>query len=122
MDHSISEFYNELFNSKFHQVIFKNPKAYVKLVDAVQKQRTVLSANTEYHLNLEYLLAEEDLTYNMTRQEFEDVIVSVLSDIAASMASFQSRNCAIPIHSIELMGGGSRIPCIQSMAAKIFGL
>jgi len=39
----------------------------VKLTDAIQKQRTILSANTEHHLNLEYLLGEEDLAYNMTR-------------------------------------------------------
>lgn len=58
----------------------------------------------------------------MNREQFEDIIVSVLSDIAASMASFQSRNCSIPIHAIELMGGGSRIPCIQSMVSKIFGM
>ena len=40
----------------------------VKLMDAVQRQRTVLSANNDYHFNLEYILNEEDLTYNMKRQ------------------------------------------------------
>lgn len=48
--------------------------------------------------------------------------MSVLADIASAIASLQSRSCTIPIHAIELMGGASRIPCIQSMAAKIFGL
>ena len=46
----------------------------------------------------------------------------VLSDIAASMASFQSRNSAVPLHALELIGGGSRIPCIQSMTSNIFGI
>ena len=91
-------------------------------MEAVQKQRTVLSANSEYHLVLEYLLAEEDLTYNMNREEFEDLVVPVLADLAASMAAFQSRNCGVPLYALELMGGGSRVPCIQSMANKIFGL
>ena len=50
------------------------------------------------------------------------MIVSVLSDIAAAMSSFQSRNSSLPIHSLELMGGGSRIPCVQYMASKIFGI
>ena len=38
------------------------------------------------------------------------------------MASFQSRNSSIPIHALELVGGGSRIPCIQSIASKIFSI
>lgn len=46
----------------------------------------------------------------------------MLSDIATAMSSFQSRNCSIPIHALELIGGGSRIPCIQSIASKIFGI
>lgn len=45
MDHFISEFYDELFEKKHGSSIIKHPKAYVKLLDAVQRQRTVLSAN-----------------------------------------------------------------------------
>jgi molecular chaperone DnaK (HSP70) len=78
----------------------KHPKAFVKLLDAVQRQRTVLSANNEYHLNLEYLLNEEDLTYNMKREDLETIIVPVLSDIAAAMAAIQSRNCSVPLHAV----------------------
>ena len=118
----MAEFYNDMFGSEFNQVIFKHPKALAKLLEAVQKQRKVLSANNEDHLNLEYLLADEDLDHHMSREQFEDTIVSVLSDIAAAMASFQSRNSSIPLFSLELMGGGSRIPCIQSMASKIFNI
>ena len=52
----------------------------------------------------------------------ENIIVPVLSDMASAMAALQSRNCSIPIHAVELMGGASRIPCVQAMAAKIFGM
>ena len=58
----------------------------------------------------------------MTRQHFEDIIVPVLSDLAAAMASFQARNSSVPLHALELMGGGSRIPCLQSLASQIFGM
>ncbi len=93
-----------------------------KLMDAVQRQRTVLSANNDYQLSLEYLLNEEDLAYCMRREEMEMIVVPVLADIAAAMAALQSRNCSIPLHAVELMGGASRIPCVQAMAAKIFGM
>lgn len=39
----------------------------MKLLDAVQIQRMKLSANNEYHINLEYLLNDEDLSYNIKR-------------------------------------------------------
>ena len=81
-----------------------------------------MSANSEHHVNLEYLIGEEDLTSDMTRQQFEDAIVPVLSDLAAGMASLQARNSSVPIHALELMGGGSRIPCLQAMASQIFGM
>jgi len=38
------------------------------------------------------------------------------------MASLQARNSSVPLHALELMGGGSRIPCLQTMASQIFGM
>jgi molecular chaperone DnaK (HSP70) len=49
-------------------------------------------------------------------------VIPVLADMAAAMAAIQSRNCSLTIHAVELVGGASRIPCIQGMASKIFGL
>ena len=37
MDNSVAEFYSDLFKSKHNEVILNNPKASVKLMDAVQK-------------------------------------------------------------------------------------
>ena len=122
MDHHLTDFYVQLFEKKHQSNIYKSPKALVKLTEAIQKQRAVLSANSEHHLTLEYLLNEEDLDYHITRQQFEDFIVPVLSDLAAAMASFQARNSSVPLHSLQMMGGGSRIPCIQSMANQIFSI
>ena len=33
----------------------------------IEKQRKVLSANIEHHMNIEYILNDEDLSYNMKR-------------------------------------------------------
>ena len=100
MDRNMSQFYSEHFFNAHNKSIIDNPKAYIKLLDAVQRQRTVLSANNQYHLNLEYLLNDEDLSYNLKREEFQNITVSVLADIASAIASLQSRSCTIPIHAI----------------------
>ena len=46
MDHHLTDFYADIFEKQSQQNILKNPKALVKLTDAIQKQRTVLSANS----------------------------------------------------------------------------
>ena len=70
MDQVLLQFYNDRFEKKHKQRPLEHPKALPKLLEAVQKQRTVLSANSDHHLILEYLLAEEDLAYDMNREEF----------------------------------------------------
>ena len=46
------------------------PKAKVKLLDQVEKQRKVLSANEESYIMIESLFDDFDLSYNMNRKEF----------------------------------------------------
>ena len=48
--------------------------------------------------------------------------VGVLADVASAINSLQARNSGVNIHAIELMGGGSRIPCIQNMVHQICGI
>jgi hypothetical protein len=38
------------------------------MYEAIEKQRKVLSANSEYGMNMEYLMEERDLVYNMRRE------------------------------------------------------
>jgi len=61
-----------------HKIV-TNSKALVKLKEMIEKQRKVLSANSEHHMNIEYIVNEEDLSYNMKREEFENIIMPVLS-------------------------------------------
>lgn len=52
MDEALLEFYNSSFEKKYQQRPIDHFRALPKLLEAVQKQRTVLSANSEYHLVL----------------------------------------------------------------------
>ena len=62
IDQTLTEFYCEQFKEQHGVSPAGNPKAQLKIRDAVEKQRKVLSANTEHQLNLEYLLQDEDLS------------------------------------------------------------
>ena len=71
MDNYLTQFYGDYFNNKFKdQRIVTNAKALVKLRDMIEKQRKVLSANSEHHMNIEYIANEQDLSYNIKREQF----------------------------------------------------
>ena len=51
-----------------------NVKARLRILDAIEKMRKVLSANTESSINIECLIEDEDMSYNLNRTEFESLI------------------------------------------------
>lgn len=46
----------------------KKEKPRLRLLEAVEKCRKVLSANSEAGVNLEYLMEEDDMNDNITRE------------------------------------------------------
>ena len=74
-------------------------------------------------MNIEYIVNEDDLSYNMKREEFENIIMPVLSEVSSALYNIKGRvEPKVPIHSVELIGGASRIPLIQQIVADIFTL
>ena len=67
MDAAVVQRYCEIFKQRTGEESI-NQKGLLKLIDAVQRQRTVLSANSYYRMVLEYLMGEHDLVYDMKRQ------------------------------------------------------
>ena len=72
MDQLLMEFYDRLFKriTGGEESLFSMPKALVKLAEHIEKQRKVLSANSEHQLQAESLVEDIDLSYNMKRTEF----------------------------------------------------
>lgn len=105
------------------QDIQQNPKALVKLLEAVEIQRKKLSANTENQLIIECLLGDYDLSYNMTREQLENISMPILAELASAMQSLRSRVEPIaPLHSVEIFGGVSRMPFIQEVVRTVFNI
>jgi heat shock protein 4 len=51
--------------------IMKNEKAKLRMLDAIQKMRNTLSANSEAPISIECLMDDEDFSAVYTREEFE---------------------------------------------------
>lgn len=82
MDLIILEIVGEEFNKKFKADPRTNVRARLRLLDIIEKQRKILSANLEAHLHLEALLNDEDLHRNIKRAEFEEMVQPLVEKIS----------------------------------------
>ena len=49
----------------------ENPRCVLRLYEAIEKARKLLSGDSEAAVNIDYLINEEDLNRKLTRDEFE---------------------------------------------------
>ncbi|KAJ4837436.1 hypothetical protein Tsubulata_012775 [Turnera subulata] len=109
----------ELYNIN----VYSNVRACMRLRAACEKLKKVLSANAEAPLNIECLMDEKDVKGFIKREEFERLSSGLLERvlIPAKKALVDSGLPVGKIHSVELVGSGSRIPSITKGLASLFG-
>jgi heat shock protein 110kDa len=84
----------------------------------------VLSGNSEYDFNIDCLLEDNDFSYSMTRERFEQISEPALQRIGQFFNEINQRltELGIKMDHIELLGGGSRIPCFIKNVSNSFGI
>lgn len=123
IDYLVLEFYRQyLLKSTGGADLFENKKAVIKVMENIEKQRKILSANSEHGLNMEYLLDDNDLAYTMKREEFEKLAEPVFSKLFVILQKFKVDIdlANIKLASIELVGGGTRIPAFIRLIQTLF--
>lgn len=123
MDWILLNYYDKIFQKESDGLsILENKKAIIRILDVIQKQRKTLSANQEAQLSIEALIEDYDIHHILKREEFETLIQPVLEKVEKSCQELFSEIMTkqIQIHSIEIIGGASRIPAIQSIVQKTF--
>ncbi|KAK4778459.1 hypothetical protein SAY86_005987 [Trapa natans] len=113
----------EEFKQRYGMDVYSNTKASLRLRAACEKLKKILSANVEAPLNIECLMDKKDVEGRIKREEFEKLVSGLLERITApcKKALADARLSAESIHSIELVGSGSRIPAISKMLVTFFG-
>ncbi|CAD8045519.1 unnamed protein product [Paramecium sonneborni] len=124
---NIDWFLFEKFATQFEQQsgglnVRKNLKGKLRLLEAIEKARKVLSANSEAPINVEYLVEDEDFNTLIKREDFEQMIQPVLNQIQQQLEFLfnQVSNLKLELHSVEIVGGATRIPAVQRLIEKIF--
>jgi heat shock 70kDa protein 4 len=108
------------FKEKYKIDVLSNPKAVFRLQAACEKLKKVLSANSEAPLNVESIMNDIDASSKLTREQLEELVEPVLARIVAPIErALQESGVSIEdIHSVELLGGSTRVPAVRANIQK----
>ena len=134
-DDRLAKYFMEKFNGQYSKQIGKGQvapltaqsqrKAYAKLLTAAEKTKRLLSANKEsIPVNLECLHDDLDLSTRISREEFEDLCGDLFERVRGCLSELIMKVPdldLVDLHSVEVIGGSSRIPKFKNIIEEIFG-
>lgn len=122
MNYLVSEF------KKSDGIDLKNDKmAMQRLKEAAEKAKIELSGMQQTQINLPFITADstgpKHLDITLTRAKFEELISKFVEEtrVPVEQAMKDAGITAADIHKVLLVGGSTRVPCVQEMVKKITG-
>ncbi|MBR3383495.1 MAG: molecular chaperone DnaK [Clostridia bacterium] len=98
-----------------------------RLMDAAEKAKIELSATLTTNVNLPFITADatgpKHIDMNITRAKFEELIADLIDKTRVCMEqALRDANLKTgQIDKVILVGGSSRIPCVQELVKKVTG-
>ena len=122
IDYLVSEF------KKSNGIDLKADKmAMQRLKEAAEKAKIELSGMQQTSINLPFITADatgpKHLDVTLTRAKFEELISDLVdaTRIPVEQAMKDAGVTSADIHKVLLVGGSTRVPCVQEMVKKITG-
>lgn len=119
----LAEHFCKEFQSKYKIDAKSNPRAFLRLLAEVEKIKKQMSANsTSLPLNIECFMDDKDVHSSMKRVDMEQLCENLFQRVEATLVQCleQSGLQLKDIHSVEIVGGSSRIPAIKQLIEKVF--
>eukprot|EP00055_Hartaetosiga_balthica_P008360 m.30932 g.30932 ORF g.30932 m.30932 type:complete len:833 (+) comp6263_c0_seq1:41-2539(+) len=104
-----------------------SPRVMIRMEAECEKMKKYMSSNsTDIPMNIECLMDDRDFRSKMNREEFEALCKPLFDKINALIEEFvdelKSRDIALDsLDSVEIVGGSSRVPLVQTMLFNAFG-
>ncbi|RZC33323.1 heat shock 70 kDa protein 4 [Asbolus verrucosus] len=119
----LAEHFCKEFQSKYKIDARSNPRAFLRLLAEVEKVKKQMSANsTSLPLNIECFMNDKDVHADIKRSDMEQLCSHLFQRVEGTLKQCldQSGLTVDEIHSVEIVGGSSRIPAIKALIEKIF--
>lgn len=122
MDFALLNHFAEEFKGKYKIDVMSNPKAIFRLSAGSERLKKVLSANALAPLNVESLMEDVDAASSLKREDFEQLIAPLLERVTTPLeeALAQAGLSKDEIHSVEMVGGSSRVPALKERVSAFF--
>lgn len=102
-----------------------SPRAWLRILQASEKQiKRVISAGTpRATINLDNLANDRDYSFAMTKDEFLALATPISERVTKCVSeALESANVKpTDLDSVEIVGGGMRLPCVQEALSKFLG-
>uniref|UniRef100_A0A336MFX0 CSON011762 protein n=1 Tax=Culicoides sonorensis TaxID=179676 RepID=A0A336MFX0_CULSO len=123
-DYYLAEHFSNEFVTKYKIDPRTNKRAWVRLLAEVEKLKKQMSANnTKLPLGIECFMNDIDVSSTMQRGDFEQMCAGLFKRVEETFKKClkDSKLSLDDIHSVEVVGGSSRIPAIKQLIEQIFG-
>ncbi|CAM8912955.1 unnamed protein product [Rhodiola kirilowii] len=122
-DEALFHYFAAKFKEEYKIDVLKNARACLRLRASCEKIKKVLSANPQAPLNIECLMDDKDVRGMITRDEFEAISIPILERVKGPLekALAQAGLTVENIHTVEVVGSGSRVPAVFKIVADFFG-
>lgn len=124
IDIILAEHFSQEFNSRYEIDPTKNSRAFVRLLGEVEKIKKQMSANsTKLPLHIECFMNDKDVHSEMKRSDMEALCSNLFERVELTMRKCleESKLKSEEIHSIEIVGGSTRVPAVKALIEKVFG-
>jgi len=92
IDWKLLEFYGKICVDQFDGNPIKKEKSRLRLIDAIEKQRKILSANSEAAINVDYIVEDNDLSYQLTREKLEELVAPIAERLRTVLECIKAGN------------------------------
>jgi heat shock protein len=123
VDFMLAEHFSKEFVTKYKCDPRTNKKAFLRLLTEVEKLKKQMSANsTKLPLSIECFMNDTDVHSSIQRNDMEEICSSIFQRIEVCMRRCltDSKLALEDIHSVEIVGGSSRIPAVKHLVEQIF--
>jgi len=110
------------FAEKYDADPRKNVRCRIRMLEAIEKARKMISSVPDSNINIDYLLEEEDLNYTLKKDEFEALIDPYLRRFSQLMKDTIAETglSTDQIECVEMFGDATRTPIILDLTKQVF--